>query len=67
MEREVAAEAILLDYVCDVCGNGIMERHGKVAYMTDPIQLPHKCNNTHCGFESIYFKAYPEIVFRRKE
>lgn len=64
-EREASAHAIYVDYVCDRCGEGLMEPHGKVAYLTDPIKFPHRCTN--CGHEQSFTEKYPTIRYRRGE
>lgn len=62
MKRETPAQAFIVDYVCDQCGNGTMQPHGAVAsWLTDPIQYPHKC--TSCGHEQTFTERYPHTVF----
>lgn len=62
-EQETKVETVVIDYVCDKCESGIMERSGSAAYLTEPMQFPHKCNK--CGFEQTFKEVYPKVGYRR--
>jgi hypothetical protein len=61
-EREAPAIPVWVDYICDKCNTGLMERSGPVL-MTSPPQYPHKCN--HCADVKRLTKSYPEIRHTR--
>ena len=63
-ERRFAIKAVGVDYVCDECG-GIMEPHGNAMWMTNPPQIPHRCN--HCGALKGLFVRYPTVRYERIE
>ena len=62
-ERKFAIKPVGVDYACDECEEGVMFRHGEMMLMTDPIQIPHKCNK--CGAEKNFTEYYPTIRFER--
>lgn len=63
MEIEHKAESVIVDYVCDACKQGIMERDGFIILSSIPEQYPHKCSK--CGHKANLFDAYPKIIHRR--
>lgn len=62
--HEVPAEAVIVDYVCDACGNGHMLPSGMML-LSDPPEWPHKCIN--CGETKTFNTKYPETVFMRSQ
>ena len=62
-ERRFAIKVVGVDYVCDDCGTGIMQPHGDVAWMTNPVQFPHKCS--HCGATKAFPERYPTLRYER--
>jgi DNA-directed RNA polymerase subunit RPC12/RpoP len=64
-EREFETTPYGVDYICDRCHTGLMEAHGKTAWLTDPIQHPHRCTN--CGHEQAFTERYPTVRWRRGE
>jgi DNA-directed RNA polymerase subunit RPC12/RpoP len=62
-EREFPMIPSGVEYVCDKCGEGLMEPHGRAAYLSDPIQFPHRCNK--CGHEQAFKEQYPAVRWRR--
>lgn len=64
-EREFSMVPVGVEYVCDNCQVGTMEPHGKVSYLTDPIQFPHKCAS--CGHVRAFAERYPNVRWRRAE
>ena len=63
-EQTFQIEVVGVDYVCDKCNAGTMHPHGQIAYMTDPIKIPHKCNN--CGAIKNFSERYPTVRHLRK-
>lgn len=49
--------------MCDKCGKGEMIPYGQVAWLTDPVKFPHKCNV--CGNEEAYTEKYPTVRHQR--
>lgn len=62
--NEVPAEAVIIDYICDACGNGHMLPSGMIL-LSDPPKYPHECNK--CGAAQTFGTKYPETLFRRAQ
>lgn len=64
-EVNVPVETLVTQYRCDVsdCNGEVVRDHDqKVAYMTDPMQFPHICNE--CGKEYVFTESYPKVGYR---
>ena len=58
-------QMVVIEYVCDKCKSGTMEKHGEIeiSYLTYPIKIPHKCNN--CEAVQYFTEpAYPRIAYK---
>jgi len=64
-ERNFPIQVVGVEYICDECGIGAMEPHGQVAWLTDPVQYPHRCS--HCGATAGLTKRYPTVRHLRVE
>jgi hypothetical protein len=62
--REFQLENIGIDYVCDACGEGTMERFGPIVLTSNPPLFEHKCNK--CGASQFFNMTYPATGYRRK-
>lgn len=60
-EQQFEIQPVVVRYICDKCGDGEMLQSGKIAWMTDPPQMPHKC--TKCGHEQAFTEKYPAVRF----
>lgn len=56
MEMVSEAKVLIVNQVCDKCGEGIMEYDAESAQMNH-IGYPHKCDK--CGWKSNYQVRYP--------
>jgi|JI10StandDraft_1071094.scaffolds.fasta_scaffold883266_3 DNA-directed RNA polymerase subunit RPC12/RpoP len=61
-ERTYEVRTIGVDYLCDKCGDGLMEHTG-IMLMSDPPKYPHKCNR--CGTVMDFFQKYPTVRWER--
>lgn len=57
MELVAEAKILLVHMKCEKCENGLMLPTGNNAFLTEPPQFLHKCNN--CGNEETYRVQYP--------
>jgi hypothetical protein len=48
-EKVKPVQMIVVEYICDKCNEGTMLKHGKIIFLSDSCQIPHRCSN--CGFE----------------
>lgn len=65
-EFTVPVETVLVNYRCDTqdCdGVVVQDPNQKIAFMTDPIQLPHICDT--CDRQYTFTDKYPKIAHRR--
>lgn len=59
-------QMVVVEYICDECGKGKMQRHGGIVYTSNPIEIPHKCDN--CGHEQNFVEPqYPRIGWKELE
>ena len=58
MERKTECRPVWVEYICDKCGEGMMEMQSGLL-LTDPPRHQHKC--THCGYEDHLFEYYPRL------
>lgn len=56
MEMVAEAKVLIVNQVCDKCGEGIMEYDSEIAQMCH-IGYPHKCDK--CGYVEDYQVRYP--------
>jgi hypothetical protein len=64
-ERNFPIQVVGVEYICDECGVGSMERYGEVAWLTNPVQYPHRCSN--CGSTEALSECYPLVRHLRVE
>lgn len=57
MEKVAEAKVLIVENVCDKCGNGLMKSHKNIAFTVYPPQYPHVCEN--CGHTENYPFSYP--------
>lgn len=57
MEKVANARVVIVENICDKCGNGKMKPHGNSVLATYPPQYPHVCEN--CGHMENYPFTYP--------
>lgn len=57
MEMVAEAKVLIVNQVCDKCGEGSMQRDGNEVYMSYPPLYPHKCDK--CGYKANYNNSYP--------
>ena len=63
-EFNVPVDVVAVEYYCDEegCeGNVTPDPDKKVAFMTDPIQFPHRCET--CGKEYTFTDKYPKLSY----
>ena len=60
-ERNVISESV--EYVCDSCGKGAMERVGSSILTDGVLQYPHECPV--CGAKDYFIYSYPATRFRK--
>ena len=63
-ERTFEIKQVGVEYVCDSCGVGTMEKTG-MALLSNPAQYVHRCNN--CGHDASFRTTYPGIRMERVE
>lgn len=56
MEMVAEAKVLIVNQICDKCGEGIMEYNAELAQVCH-IGSPHKCNK--CGYVKGYPTMYP--------
>ena len=56
MEMVAEAKVLIVNQVCDKCGEGIMEYDAEAAQVCH-IGYPHKCDK--CGWQNSYQVRYP--------
>jgi predicted RNA-binding Zn-ribbon protein involved in translation (DUF1610 family) len=61
-ERTYEVRTVGVDYLCDKCGDGVMEQTGIMLPM-DPPKWRHKCNR--CGEVSDLWQKYPTVRWER--
>ena len=54
-EKISDAKVVLVNYICDECGEGVMRRVGDIMFMSNPPKFYHECTN--CGV-GVYFDRY---------
>ncbi len=57
MEMVAEVKTIIVEMVCDKCGEGKMLPSGNVMLSSNPMLYPHRCNK--CGYEENYKVQYP--------
>ena len=57
-ERKTPCSTYKVEYVCDMCKDGVMEPSGKTIVI-DPPEYVHVCNS--CGNKDSFLIRYPEI------
>lgn len=62
-EREFKVETYGVDYVCDVCNEGIMVQEGKLKIDGENVSYPHRCVS--CGTLVNLPDKYPTVRHRR--
>lgn len=61
-----SVQMVVVDYICDDCGKGKMQRYGGIVYTSNPIQIPHKCDA--CGFiTNLNEPQYPRTGWKEIE
>ena len=56
-------QMVVVEYICDECGEGKMRRDGDIVFTSNPIQIPHKCDK--CGFKINFNEpSYPRTGWR---
>jgi hypothetical protein len=64
MSEDVSpAEAVLVDWRCDICGEFVAVTKAKPDYCSTPIRIPHACPN---GHEVYLPNEYPRQAMRRR-
>ena len=61
-EKKFELKAFGVDYVCDKCGDGLMEQTG-IFLPVDPPLWKHKCSK--CGHEQNMHDKYPAVRYVR--
>lgn len=56
-ERTWPARVVTVDYICDECGEGLMQRADNMALMSSPPRYWHQCNK--CGHRQTFTVCYP--------
>lgn len=54
-------QTYIINYVCDECYDGNMERDGNIVLTSNPPLFPHKCNR--CGYKMNFIDTYPKFVY----
>ena len=63
-ERKTACNTYKVEYVCELCIDGVMEATGKTLAI-DPPEYQHICDS--CGDEEYLETRYPEIRYEPVE
>lgn len=60
-EQTFEVKPVGVRYICDQCNEGEMIKDPDVknAWLTDPVQYPHKCNK--CGYTCGLIESYPTV------
>lgn len=61
MEVVKPVQMVLVEYICDECGEGKMVQKGHPERWNIPWRYPHQCDN--CGF----WMYFPEPIYPRTE
>jgi predicted RNA-binding Zn-ribbon protein involved in translation (DUF1610 family) len=56
-EKQTPVQTVVVDYVCDSCGEGHMLPTG-ITLTSNPPQYPHKCDK--CGTQDVFLTRYPQ-------
>ena len=62
-ERNYDVRTVGVDYLCDKCGDGVMDQTG-IMLPGDPPRWRHKCNR--CGEIADLWQNYPTVRFERQ-
>lgn len=55
-EKVCECKVLMVHYVCDKCGKGLMLPDYKNMTV---FEIPHKCDNPECGHEQYFSTKYP--------
>jgi len=61
-EIKTKIDTYMVDYICDDCGKGTMQRFGGML-LTAPPQYTYRCNN--CGAIIQTFESYPSFIYEQ--
>jgi DNA-directed RNA polymerase subunit RPC12/RpoP len=58
-EKTFPLQVVGVEYECDECESGTMQPYGTVAWLTEPLQYPHRCST--CGATRGLPEKYPTV------